>query len=149
MNTHPTSTFEIRTSLNRTIVWVIYSRFPKSERSVWKTEQNLVRISDIQISDIRHLGPSVHSIIWLHYKRPKSEQIWTFGWSSRSKIRMFEFQTFTDNAFNFWQVGTISVQKSKWKWSKYRTCTTKLARISVFHYMCITICLIFPGKSLT
>ena len=29
-----------------------HSRCPKSERSVWKTKRNLVRISDIQISDI-------------------------------------------------------------------------------------------------
>ena len=31
----------------------LYSRCPKSERSVWKTKQNLVRISDVWISDIR------------------------------------------------------------------------------------------------
>ena len=30
-----------------------YSRAPKSERSVWKTKRNLVRISDVQISDIQ------------------------------------------------------------------------------------------------
>ena len=30
----------------------MYSRCPKSERSVWKTERNLVWISDVWISDI-------------------------------------------------------------------------------------------------
>ena len=34
--------------------------------------------------DFGHSGRSVRSIVWLYYKRPKSEQIRTFGGSSRS-----------------------------------------------------------------
>ena len=110
-----------------------YSRCPKSERSGWKTEQNLLRISDIRISDAQIL---VGSIVRLYYKCLKSEQIRTFGWSSQStkrpkserfdsqtkmksaEIQMFGFRMFTVLvlyliykancfAFSFWTFETM------------------------------------------
>ena len=48
------------------VVKFTFSRCLKYERSVWKIEQNLVRIIDVWISDIR----AVRS----YYKRPKSKR---------------------------------------------------------------------------
>ena len=61
---------------------VQYNRCPKSERWVWKTERNLVRISYVRISDIRAVRFVQSFGYTINVENP------TFGWSSPSTERL-------------------------------------------------------------
>ena len=74
----------------------MYSRCPKSERSVWKTEQNLFRISDVPISDIwavqfvRLFGYTIN------IRNPNIQLVETINRTSEIRTKWFGFQTLSE-----------------------------------------------------
>ena len=78
-------------TLNFRHAWIEYSRCQKSERSVWKTEQNLVQISDVWISDIRAI-PFVRL-----FQNPN----FFVGFQTVSKLELFDNRTIFFCLFGF------------------------------------------------
>ena len=79
-----------------------YSRCPKSKCSVWKTEQNLVQISDVRISDIR----AVRFVRFVRFVRlfgytinVRNPNVWlveSINRTSEIQTKWFGFQTLSE-----------------------------------------------------
>ena len=84
----------------------MYSRCPKSERSVWKIEQNLVRILDVLISDNR--------VVWffgsigftINVQNPNVQLVESINRTSEIRTKWFRFQT-------------LSEMRTVWKWDNF------------------------------